>query len=98
MAVRRVRVGMRFAQRIEVPAGAHAVARAAVALLMQMKTVRAGRQAGHARFHMDLVALGRELDRAGHVVALGRFQRGQGRRCRAAGHGGAAGGCEHTYQ
>src|SRR5262245_47986767 len=58
-------------------AGAHPVARAAVALLVDVEPVlRPGRKAGDLHLHQHLAAALGEGDRAGHLAVLGRLQLG----------------------
>src|SRR6266581_6581524 len=68
---------VRFALRVEVPAGAHAVARAAIALLVDVEAVLLpGLEATDVRHELDLVALLGEGRRALYAAVLVRLQRG----------------------
>src|SRR6185503_4822829 len=78
---------MGFRVGIEVPAGAHAIARAAVALLVHVEAVlRAGLQARYVRIHAHGVAVLGEGDLAARLVALGGVEVGDRRRTPADAH------------
>ena len=72
---------MRLTERIEVPARAHAVTRAAIALVVYMKTVfRIWFQSADIRVHANFIAHLREFHGTGHAIALGCFEFGDGNR------------------
>src|SRR2546425_8170452 len=75
MALGRARVSVRLAERVEVPLGAHAVARAAVAGIVDVKAVLASqRKTGNQRNHMHFVAHLVEARLARHIAARGGLQ------------------------
>src|SRR3989454_7191443 len=77
VALGRARMTVRLAERIEVPLGAHAVARAAVAGLVDVKAVLASRrETGNLRDHKYFVAYLAEGRLAGCIAALGGLQGG----------------------
>jgi len=80
MMIGNVRMRMRFAERVEVAAGARPVWRAAVAFLVNVKAVLAGCEAADVRGDRDPVAPLRECHRSLGGVAAGRRKIGNGRR------------------
>ena len=82
---------MRLALRVEMPLGAHAVARAAVARVVDVEAVLAPRrEAAHVGHYAHLVADLVEVRRSRGLVALGGLQIRRGAR-RVGGHALAAG-------
>jgi len=87
MALGAVMRAMRLGAGIEVPAGAHAVAAAAVAFFMDVKAVLlAGLEALDLGVHHDLLALLVEHHHARDGVALGGFELGHRHRATAVHH------------
>src|SRR5262245_38893391 len=83
MALGARRVAVRLALRVEVALGAHAVARAAVAGLVDVEAdLAVGLEPGHRAADAHAVAALHEVDGAFDVVALGRLE--DGGRLRAA--------------
>src|SRR5688572_18311626 len=82
MTLRARRVPVRFAMRIEVTLGAHPIARAAVAGLVDMESMLGARLEVLREHHRtDFSAGGRLEGRLGErLVALGRLQSGAGAR------------------
>ena len=81
---------VRLARRIEVPAGAHAVGRAAVTLFVNVEAVLPRREPGDAARHTDLATLLLEADGTRRGVACRRLERrlGSGPAARARGTAG----------
>src|SRR5207247_9406088 len=74
--VRRGRMRVRLSERVEMPSRAHAVARAAIALLVDVEAVLLpGLEAADIRNELDLVALLGEGGRAFYAAVLVRLQR-----------------------
>jgi hypothetical protein len=74
---------MRFAQRVEVPTGAHAIARTAISLVMNMKTMICIRlKPTETHLHANFFTRLRKNNGAARGIALGRLKFCHGRRAR----------------
>jgi len=74
MVSRLIRTAMQSAGRVEMPAGTSTICCAAIAKLMNMKTVKPGGQAIHLSHYPQLLASSGKGDKAHHIAPVGWHQ------------------------